>query len=171
MAGGEVGHHRLRVDLLGPLRARFGSAELPLGPARQRAVFATLAARAGEVVSRREVIAAVWGEAAPASADGSVYTYVSGLRRCLAAAGEPLEKVSGGYRLLLEPGALDLAEFDRLQGDAARAAAAGEHRAAAEACTAALGLWRGEAFSGVPGPLAEQDRERLREVWVGVHER
>ena len=171
MARGDGRGGQLRVDLLGPVRARAGDVELSLGPARQRAVFATLAARAGAEVSRRELIDAVWGDAAPASADGSVYTYVSGLRRCLAPAGEPLEKGQGGYRLRLPPGALDLAEFDRLRQAADQAAASGSHREAADTYTAALGLWRGEPFGGVPGPFAEQERQRLLERRIDVHER
>jgi DNA-binding SARP family transcriptional activator/tetratricopeptide (TPR) repeat protein len=171
MAGSDVRRGPLAVDLLGPVRARAGEDELPLGPARQRAVFAVLAARAGEEVSRRELIDAVWGESAPASADGSVYTYMSGLRRCLAPVGEPVEKGPGGYRLRLQPGALDVAEFERLCRSGEEAAESGAHRAAADAYTAALDLWRGEPFSGIPGPFAEQERERLLQRRIDVHER
>src|ERR1044072_8337666 len=73
----------LRVGVLGPLRAWRGGAEIGLGPARQRAVFAVPAVNAGRAVPRAELIAGVWGDSAPASVEGSVHTYVSGLRRAL----------------------------------------------------------------------------------------
>src|SRR4051794_5010433 len=74
---------RLRVSVLGPVRAWAGEREIDLGPARQRALFAVLAARGGRVVGRDELIEAVWGTAAPVTAAGSIYTYISGLRRGL----------------------------------------------------------------------------------------
>jgi DNA-binding SARP family transcriptional activator len=80
VAGDAVG---LSVAVLGSPRAWLGDSELNLGPSRQRALFAVLALRANSVVSRTELIDAVWGEQAPASAEGSVHTYVSGLRRVL----------------------------------------------------------------------------------------
>ena len=73
----------LRVGVLGPLRAWRGEAEIGLGPARQRAIFAVLAVHAGRPVPRGELIDAVWGESPPAGVEGSVHTYVSGLRRAL----------------------------------------------------------------------------------------
>ena len=73
----------LRVCVLGPVRAWIGGHEIDLGAARQRAVFAVLAAHAGRLVGRDELITAIWGDSPPATAAGSVYTYVSGLRRAL----------------------------------------------------------------------------------------
>src|SRR5215469_13127166 len=50
--------------------------EVPaLGQPRQLAVLAVLAVRANLVVSRADLIDAVWGEHPPATAEGSVYTY------------------------------------------------------------------------------------------------
>jgi DNA-binding SARP family transcriptional activator/DNA-binding CsgD family transcriptional regulator len=168
---------QLRVELLGPPRAWLGDEELTLGPARQRAVFAVLAARAGHPVSRREVINAVWGESAPASAGGSVHTYISGLRRRMDpdrsrwSSGGVLVSEPTGYVLRLEPDKLDLHVFDELQEKAHRLLAIGEHAGAVEWLDAALALWRGEAFSGVPGPFAELHRERLAELRVRCVER
>ncbi|MFD0350580.1 BTAD domain-containing putative transcriptional regulator [Kitasatospora aburaviensis] len=69
----------------------------------------------------------------------------------------------GGYALDLADGGLDAAEFDRL-ADAAR-----RHRERDEPAEAvlryreALALWTGTALSGVPGPDADRQRERLAE--------
>jgi len=67
------------VEVLGPVRAWQGETELDLGAPRQRAVLAVLASRSGRSVARGELIDSLWGEHAPASAEGSVHTYIAGL--------------------------------------------------------------------------------------------
>lgn len=64
--------HQLRVQALGPVCAWLGDEPANLGPARQRAVFAVLAFRAGRLVSRGEIIDALWGDDRPASAVNGV---------------------------------------------------------------------------------------------------
>src|SRR5487761_904057 len=71
----------LRVGVLGPVMAWNGDEELPVGQPRQQAVLGILATRANRVISRRELIDAVWGQDPPPSAEGGIYTYVAGLRR------------------------------------------------------------------------------------------
>ncbi|GLY53123.1 BTAD domain-containing putative transcriptional regulator [Lentzea sp. NBRC 102530] len=156
---------RLRIGLLGPLRVVHDGTEVPLGPSRQRAVFALLASRAGQAVSREELIAGVWGITAPASAAGSVYTYVSALRRALTGAGvensrEVLFSARNGYTLRVAPSQVDLVEFSDLVAHADRLSAAGEHREAVEQRSRALELFRGDPYTGVPGPHAEHERGR-----------
>ncbi|GHH56549.1 BTAD domain-containing putative transcriptional regulator [Lentzea cavernae] len=165
----------LEVDVLGPLRARLDGDEVTLGPARQRAVFAALATwPSARPMSRGELIRAVWGESAPASADGSVHTYVSGLRRVLdpertrRSTGGPLVSDGLGYRLVLRR--LDTQVFDQLREQGEKARAGGDLRAAVEAWDAALELWRGDALSGIPGPWAEALRVRLTSARLAVVE-
>ncbi|SEO63210.1 Transcriptional regulatory protein, C terminal [Amycolatopsis saalfeldensis] len=164
------GHNGLRVDVLGPLRAWRGRAEVKLGPARQRAIFAMLAVNAGRSVPRGELIAGVWGDSPPASVEGSVHTYVSGLRRALEpertrwAAASVLVSEPAGYSLDLDPQALDAAVFEQHREQAQQYAAEGDHERAAAALDAALALWNGEALSGVPGEFAERHRKHLAEL-------
>src|SRR6202034_1203304 len=73
----------LRVGVLGPVTVWRDGREQAAGQPRQLAVLGVLATRANRVVSRGELIDAVWGELPPASAEGGIYTYVSGLRRVL----------------------------------------------------------------------------------------
>ncbi|MBB5958282.1 DNA-binding SARP family transcriptional activator/DNA-binding NarL/FixJ family response regulator [Saccharothrix tamanrassetensis] len=160
----------LRVSVLGPVRAWSGEDELALGHARQRAVFAVLAARANQVVSRHELVDAVWGAEPPASVVGSLHTYVSGLRRALGAHREALGSRSTGYSLRLAEGAVDTELFDRAREEGGRLLAAGRWTEAREALGAALGLWHGAAYAGVPGPFAELERQRLAELRLGVAE-
>ncbi|WIX98176.1 BTAD domain-containing putative transcriptional regulator [Amycolatopsis mongoliensis] len=164
---------RLRVEVLGSLRAWLGDDELALGPARQRAVFAALATGAvTRPISRAELIRGVWGEAAPASAKGSVHTYISGLRRILEpdrarwSTGGLLLSDAAGYRLRLDGEALDLQVFTRLRETAQSLWQNGDAAGTVETLDRALDLWRGEALSGVPGPYAGSLRANLAEQRV-----
>ncbi|GAA3434762.1 BTAD domain-containing putative transcriptional regulator [Kutzneria kofuensis] len=159
--------HDLRVELLGPVLVRRDGDELRLGAPRQRALFAVLASRADKVVSREDLINAIWGHEAPTSADGSIYTYVSGLRRALEpgrgnrAVSALLLSEGPGYRLRVDADAVDLHEFDALRRRAEQALEDGDQAAAVEAADRALALWHGEPLSGLPGPWAASLRDRL----------
>ncbi|GAB3733771.1 hypothetical protein GCM10027598_58670 [Amycolatopsis oliviviridis] len=163
----------LRVEALGSLRAWLGDQELDLGPARQRAVFAALATRAvTQPVTRSELIQAVWGDAAPASANGSVHTYISGLRRGFDPSRTKwstdglLVSDSAGYRLRLDDDALDIRVFERHVGAARMLWQDGEIGQAVETLDLALAQWKGEALSGITGPYAESLRTNLTEQRV-----
>jgi DNA-binding SARP family transcriptional activator/tetratricopeptide (TPR) repeat protein len=159
---------RLRVELLGPVRAWYGDRELALGPPLRQAVLAVLALRANRTVSRDEIIDAVWGGAAPASAANNLHIYVAAIRRLLSGSVDIPRTASvgsgrWGYLLRLEPGQLDVAEFDRHLGSARSHLAGGQPAGVVDALDAALGLWRGTPLSGLTGPFAEAQRVRLTE--------
>src|SRR5580700_9986307 len=73
----------LRVGVLGPVTVWREGHEVTAGQPRQLAVLGVLASRANRVVSRAELVDAVWGDQPPASVDNGIYTYVAGLRRVL----------------------------------------------------------------------------------------
>ncbi|HZE30675.1 MAG TPA: BTAD domain-containing putative transcriptional regulator, partial [Actinoallomurus sp.] len=162
----------LRVDLLGPVRMSVDARPVALGSGLRLAAFVVLACGEGRAVTRRELVGALWGRRPPATADGSVYTYVAGLRRALATAGAPPLLVSdaGGYRLEIPPEALDLTAFTELSAEAAAFVAGGDHKEGAETYARALRLSRGEPLSGVPGPFAESERERLGAALLAAQE-
>jgi DNA-binding SARP family transcriptional activator/tetratricopeptide (TPR) repeat protein len=159
----------MRVELLGPVRAWSGAHEVALGSSRPRAVFAMLATRHNSVVSRDELIDGVWGEGAPATAAGSLHTYISALRKSL----EPgrarrdaptvLMSAGSGYRLRVDYTHVDVAEFTRLREEADRRLAK-DAVGALRLVDDALALWHGEALSGIAGPFAEAERVRLGEL-------
>jgi DNA-binding SARP family transcriptional activator/tetratricopeptide (TPR) repeat protein len=154
----------LRVSVLGPVRAWLDDRELALGPAHQRAVFAMLAASAGRPVTRGDLITGIWGTGPPATAAGSIYTYVSGLRRALTpAAAGLLASGPAGYVLRLGPDALDSAVFAELCAHAAGRQAAGDPAGTVAALDRALALWHGEAYAGLTAGPLELDRARLAE--------
>ena len=164
-----TGRGRLRVETLGPLRAYAGERELTLGPPKQRAVFAALALRTDSVVSRDELIDGIWGESPPATAVGSLHTYVSGLRRALAGLGSPLTSSGWGYALRLGPGQLDVTVVERLAAQARSSRARQDPVSAVTALDQALAHWRpGSALSGLPGPLAAEHRTWVSDLRLGL---
>jgi DNA-binding SARP family transcriptional activator len=155
---------RLRVSVLGPVRAWLGDREVDLGQARQRSLFALLATACGRFVGRAELIEGIWGSSPPSTAVGSIHTYVSGLRRSLRPVGrELLTSKSSAYALDLDPADLDSERFARLVSDAAQLRAAGEPKAAAARLAEGLGLWCGEAYAGLSSEGLLLERTRLQE--------
>ncbi|MER5265027.1 BTAD domain-containing putative transcriptional regulator [Actinosynnema sp. NPDC002837] len=143
--------------LLGAVFALVDGEPVDLGPARQRCVLAALAVDAGQVVSVDRLIHRVWGEQPPLRARETLVNYVSRLRQVLAASTAPLVRRSGGYVLAVAPSTVDLHRFRDLR---ARARAEDDRRAA-ELLGEALGLWRGDAMTGLVGDWSEGERDRL----------
>jgi len=165
------------LRLLGPVRARRDGAELVLGSARRTAVFSVLALHANHAISLEQLVAEVWGEGAPASAAGNVYTYVSALRGVLEpargrwSAAQTLTSGGGSYCLHVREQDIDVFRFEALREQSRRHRAVGDRAAEFAALEAALQLWYGEALAGVPGPFAEAQRSRLGELRLATLER
>jgi DNA-binding SARP family transcriptional activator/tetratricopeptide (TPR) repeat protein len=164
------------VELLGPVRAWRSGVEVDLGTARRRAVFALLALRAGQAVSKDELIDGVWGDSPPATAGAGLYTYVSGLRRALEperarrSTGVVLTSAGSGYCLRVPVDGVDVHRFERHR-ERARELGDRDPALALAELDQAHALWRGEALSGVPGPFAESQRSRLHELRLATAER
>ena len=159
---------QVRVELLGPVRAWLGGRAVLLGPPQRQLVLAVLAMRAGTVLTRDELVDAIW-EQAPDRAVGGLHKHVSALRAALdpghrGGSSDVVATACGGYALLVPAGAVDAAVFGRHRAAARQAAAAGDLAAAERHLRAALGLWRGAALSGLPGPWARAGRQRLAEA-------
>ncbi|WP_326595176.1 AfsR/SARP family transcriptional regulator [Streptomyces sp. NBC_01803] len=141
-----------------------------MGPPKQRAVLALLAGHAGSVVTPGQIVDALWGSDAPLTAINGVHTYVAGLRRVL----EPdrsrrdparvLVSSAGGYLLRLPPETVDAVAFERGCEQARRLTAERDRVGACAQYATSLGLWRGEALAGIPGPYAMLERTRLNEI-------
>ncbi|TDT42702.1 DNA-binding SARP family transcriptional activator [Streptomyces sp. BK208] len=160
----------LRIQLLGPVRAWQYDEEVRTGPPKQRAVLGLLAGRGGEVVCVEHIIDGVWGTDTPQSAAGGVHTYVAGLRRVLdpdrgrRGTSSVLASAAGGYCLSVTADEVDALLFARRHATARRAAAEGDTARALTLYGDALSLWRGSAYSGVPGPFAAMERTRLQDL-------
>src|SRR5262245_23086810 len=160
----------LRFAVLGPLRGWRDDTEVELGSPQQHAALAALLLREGHPATVSQLVDAVWGMNPPRTAVQTLRTYISRLRRAFRAnAGGHaipgrLESAGEGYRLRLQQNALDLAVFQSRVTAAETERAAGNLRAAASHLEAALQLWQGVPLAGLPGPFAEQQRDRLEEM-------
>ncbi|MEU5013273.1 BTAD domain-containing putative transcriptional regulator [Streptomyces sp. NPDC021749] len=157
----------LRIAALGPLRAWRGERQLDTGPAQRRAVLTSLTLRCGQVASADELVRDVWGPEPPASAHVAVRNHISRLRTVLeeseSAAPEALVSVPGGYALHLPDGALDVSRAERLYARAQAARSQGDLEPAVRILAEAEALWDGTPLTGVPGPYAQRQRDRLVE--------
>ena len=110
----------MRVSLLGPVSAESGGAELGLGGLKQRAVFALLALNAPRVVSLDRLVDELWPREPPSRATLGLQSYVSRLRRVLAAAADADPEVPRlvtrppGWLLDLDPALVDVTRFEQL---------------------------------------------------------
>lgn len=150
------------VTVLGPLEVRTDGRAVPVTGGRRRALLAALLAGARRTVSTGDLLAAVWPDGPPPSAEHTLHTHVSRLRLSY---GLPITARDGGYVLDLAPEALDAAVFDEHVARAGTAPPAD----AVPLLRAALALWRGPAYGSaadVPGVRAEAQRleERRRQA-------
>jgi DNA-binding SARP family transcriptional activator/DNA-binding beta-propeller fold protein YncE len=129
--------------ILGPLEVRDGEQTVRLGAAKQRALLGVLLLHANEAVSTSRLVDELWGERPPATAEKLVQGYVHALRKQLGSG--VLATQAPGYRLSVEPGSLDLLEFERLSEEARLAPAARSAALRREA----LALWRGPPLADV----------------------
>lgn len=154
-----------RLRLLGAPHAVVDDDEVDLGAPKQRAVLVALALRAGQPVGHDTLVDGTWGADAPASARGSVHTYVSGLRRVLGT--DVLRSTPTGYLLDVPADAVDALDVERHARHARDAHDVSDVPAALAALDAALALWPpGDVLAGVPGPYAAEQRARLAQLRV-----
>ncbi|MEV4538581.1 AfsR/SARP family transcriptional regulator [Asanoa sp. NPDC049518] len=151
----------------------------PAGPPDQltapkpRKVLALLLLHANLVVPVETLIAELWGDDPPASAQTTLQTYILKIRRMLVTAlavcpnhlaSEILVTASGGYRLNVGPGELDLHEYERLAAAGRAALDQGDDVEGARLLGEALDLWKGSALVDVRlGPVLQAEVQRLEE--------
>jgi predicted ATPase/DNA-binding SARP family transcriptional activator len=162
----------LRVDALGSLRVCRGPAVIDPGPAKQRAVFATLVLRAGQTVSIDFLVAAVWGTDQPLSARQIVHTYVARLRRLLEPGLPPRERnniiasAAGGYRLDLGNEVADVSRFRVLYRRARQQLVAGDPERAFDLLSESMHLWRDPDLTELSTLLRTPEMlDPLRRMW------
>jgi predicted ATPase/DNA-binding SARP family transcriptional activator len=154
----------MELRILGPLEVlgEHGAA-VRLGGPRARAVLAQLLLRPNEVVSSDQLIDAVWGEAPPRSAQGSLQVHVHALRKALGP--NRIATRAPGYVLRVDEDELDAWRFEQLVAEGQRRLEEGDHAAASAALAACLALWRGPALADLAyEPFAQRAAARLEEL-------
>ncbi|MEV0980015.1 BTAD domain-containing putative transcriptional regulator [Streptomyces sp. NPDC049915] len=156
----------MRFGILGPseILTDDGTPLSPGGP-RPRALLTLLLLDAGRAVPADRLLDGLYGAEPPAGAANALQSQISRLRRRLAPH-TAIEAVGAGYRLAVDPGAVDAHRFARLAAEGRAALATGDHPRAAAVLRDALALWRGPALPDLPGAHAE--RTRLEELRLAV---
>jgi predicted ATPase/DNA-binding SARP family transcriptional activator len=129
------------VLVLGPIEARDADEPIVLNSRVQRALLAAFVHARGRVVPTEDLITLAWGDDPPASAQTTVKSHVSRLRRALRE--DVVASRPPGYALTLPLQQLDVHRFER-----------GVHGAGSVAdIEATLTLWRGRPY----GELADHE--------------
>src|ERR1700733_1284970 len=111
--------------------------------ARLRALLIALALEPGRAVPKATLVDWIWGERPPSGAANALQRLVSRLRKALPEG--LVEGQADGYRLRVDPGAVDAVRFERLISQARN----GEDPRQAALLREALALWRGAAMQDV----------------------
>ncbi len=163
----------MEFRILGSMEVLDGTRRVGLPAGRRRALLALLVLNAGEVVSAERLIDELWGEDPPATAPTVVQGLVSRLRKELEpgrAKGAPpalLETVGSGYRLAVDPQAVDADRFKRLIDQARGAPLEVRSQMLADA----LNMWRGPALADFTyEPFAQRAITALVELRLGAVE-
>jgi DNA-binding SARP family transcriptional activator len=119
--------------ILGPLRVIDGEWTITIDGDKPRRLLVELLRRPGETIAADELVAAVWGDEAPATAHAALRVYVAQLRRSLGA--DAIKRRATGYALIAARDQVDRARFEDLL-----AAARADPRTAAQNLAAALAL-------------------------------
>jgi WD40 repeat protein/DNA-binding SARP family transcriptional activator/KaiC/GvpD/RAD55 family RecA-like ATPase len=166
----------LRFNVLGPFEARYDQRPVHLAGVA-RSVLAVLTTSPGRVVSVAGIVAGLWGTEPPDGAERAVASYVSRLRRMLAATSTDIDAMAvvvtrpPGYELAVAPSSVDALVFETFLRQGHRAAAVGQPALAAERFRQALALWRGEAYAEFTDhPFAQRQRTRLEELRIAAVE-
>ncbi len=145
----------VRISVLGPLEVTDPAGQsVRVGGHRVRALLILLALDAGRVVPAQALIERLWGGDRPADAANALQSLVSRLRVALRQAGVPdrvLESCPAGYRLAVQPHAVDAIAFESQARAGRQALARGAAQEAAALLRPALGAWRGSALTDVAG--------------------
>ena len=144
------GRVEVGFGVLGDVRAVVDGQDVPeLGGPQPRLVLAVLVAAGGRVVAAQALVDALWDDEPPASASGTLQSYVSRLRRALGPAAAVLQRRGAGYRLAVPEDAFDWRRFEVLAEQGRAALQAGDDERARSALVAADALWRGPALAGL----------------------
>ncbi len=159
----------VELRLLGPLEVSDDDRAVALGRGKQRSVLALLLLHANQVVSAERLIDGVWRGQRPQSAENTLQTYISRLRKVLGT--ERILTQAPGYLIRVQSEELDLVTFEGLAGRGRQALDAGKPTLAVDLLRRALGLWRGPALDEFTYDLfAQAEIARLEEARLAAVE-
>src|SRR5690349_20291298 len=134
----------MQIGILGSFEVRTDDGVLADVPgARLRGLLIALALEPGHPVPKATLVDWIWGERPPSDAANALQRLVSRLRKALPQG--VVEGQTDGYRLRVEPDAVDAVRFERLVGQARN----DEGPRRVQLLREALALWRGAAMQGI----------------------
>ncbi len=162
----------MEFRILGPVEVLHDGQRIGLAGPKPRTLLAALLLEPGRTVAIERLVDGIWGEQPPSTAVALVQTYVSSLRRTLAAIGgqDLIATRPPGYAIDVEPRLVDLGRFHELAAAGRAAAADGRHEEAVERLGTALALWRGPALEGLGEAFIRAAAVRLDELRLVVTE-
>lgn len=165
----------MEFRILGALEVWRAGDCVPVPAGRAQIALATLIAHRDQTVTAERLIRNCWGDDPPVTASTQIHAFISALRRQLGLArtasptGLPaLLTLSPGYRLSVAPEAVDAELFQARVAQARTAQTEGWHDQAVDHFRAALSLWRGDAFEGIPSQQLAAERMRLDQIRIAV---
>ena len=160
-----------QFGILGELQVIQDGAARDLGSLRQRSLLARLLIQAGQPIPIERFIGELWPDEVPDTARHTLHVYISRLRSVL---GDERERLAGdvsGYRLRVEPEALDASRFAALAAAGRGALADGDPATADRHLCEALALWRGPALvEFADQPFAASEATRLEQLRLAALE-
>ncbi len=140
------------VNVLGPLMVRAGAREVSVPGRREGIVLAALAMDFPRPVGVDALVDLLWGDEPPRTAEKTLQTYMSRLRRL--DAGLTIERVERSYVLRFEDGDVDVTRFRQLVADADGLDAPARRDRLADA----LSLWRADEPADLGDTIAAATR-------------
>ncbi len=135
---------RVQIGMLGPFEVRTDDGVLADVPgARLRGLLIALALEPGHAVPKATLVDWIWGERPPSGAANALQRLVSRLRKALPEG--VVEGQADGYRLRVEPDAVNAVRFERLVGQGRN----DEDPRRVQLLREALALWRGAAMQDI----------------------
>ncbi len=145
----------MHIRLLGGVSAVSDDGHaLDVGPAKCQAVLAALALSAGAAVPVSRLTALVWGSEPPRTAEKTLQSYVTRLRKAVGQ--HAIRRAGASYLLDVDPDAVDALRFQALLDE-------GE-------IEAALAIWTGQPLAGLDGEGFQATTDGLVERWLGAVE-
>jgi DNA-binding SARP family transcriptional activator len=145
----------VQIRLLGGVGATAdGGDPVDVGPGRCQAVLAALALSPGTAVPVWRLVELVWGETAPRTAEKTLQSYVTRLRKALGP--DSIVRSGAAYRLDIDADSVDVGRFQR-------------HLDAGDV-EAALMDWTGPPLAGLDAGGLAAPAARLVEQWLGAVE-
>jgi len=156
----------MEIGILGSLTIRVNGRVVTPTACKLRKGLALLAVRGNEFVPVADLVEELWDERPPRSVRVTLQSYIARLRSLLGGDGQRvLATEHGGYRLRLDPDALDAHRFDTAAARGHQALLEGDYEAASRLLRSAFEVWRGPALVDVHmGRLLDVQAARLDEA-------